>query len=122
MNKLGSGGSGESDEASDNGSFLGSIEQRHSGDNPKRHSEGVLAPANWRSTNNVGHSGTASDGLGTETKVKKVKLKVGSITRTINTKSIPDATGGAGSPSAKSYHYSDASRQRQKFSFQVFII
>lgn len=114
MNKLG--GSGESDEASDNGSFLGSMEQRQSSDSSKRHSEGVLAPANWRGTSSVGQSGTFSDGLGNESKVKKVKLKVGGVTHTINTKSTSDAV----SPSAKSsYHYSESSRPRQKFIVQV---
>ncbi|KAK2639625.1 hypothetical protein Ddye_027420 [Dipteronia dyeriana] len=118
MDKLENGGSGESDEASDNGSFLDSNEQRHSGDNSKRHSEGVLAPANWRSTNSSGHSGVLSDGLGNETKVKKVKLKVGGIIRTINAKPTPDAAAGSGSSSAKSYHYSDTSRPQRKLILQ----
>ncbi|KAK4595404.1 hypothetical protein RGQ29_013740 [Quercus rubra] len=42
------GGFGESDEASNNGSFRGSNEHIHSGVESKRHSEGVLAPADWK--------------------------------------------------------------------------
>ena len=54
--------------------------------------------------------------------MKKVKLKVGGITRTINAKSVPDAVAGGGSSSTKSYHYSDASWPRQKLILQVLIL
>ncbi|KAJ6380390.1 hypothetical protein OIU76_016952 [Salix suchowensis] len=56
------GGFGESDEASNNCSFRGSNEQRHSGVDSRRSSEGVLAPANWKSTSSLGHVGGFSDG------------------------------------------------------------
>ena len=86
------GGFGESDEASNNGSFRGSNEHIHSGVESKRHSEGVLAPADWKGKSKVGHFGVVSDGLENENKVKKVKLKVGGVIRTINAKSISDGT------------------------------
>ncbi|KAK4756522.1 hypothetical protein SAY87_006649 [Trapa incisa] len=57
----------------------------------KRSSEGALAPANWKSSgrlngenHSLGQSGVVPDGLGNENKVKKVKLKVGGVTRTIS--------------------------------------
>ncbi|XP_057960449.1 uncharacterized protein LOC131152671 isoform X2 [Malania oleifera] len=85
-------------------------------DNGGRCSEGVLAPANWKqstnrevqaggricSTSNSGQSAVASDGSGNENKLKKVKLKVGGVTRTIHAQSASDGTSVVGSSSTKS--------------------
>lgn len=77
------------------------IDQGRSGSNHKRSSEGVLAPANWKQASRAKESpepqktmalnrkadeipGPSQDGLGSENKVKKVKLKVGGVTRTID--------------------------------------
>ncbi|XP_058076819.1 uncharacterized protein LOC131225314 [Magnolia sinica] len=87
----------------------------------KRCSEGALAPANWKSSSNSKDSGS-SNGTGDgrdssphENKLRKVKLKLGGVTRTIHAKSTLDsATGGS---STKPFH-SDASRQRRKLIFQ----
>ncbi|XP_010259288.1 PREDICTED: uncharacterized protein LOC104598774 [Nelumbo nucifera] len=118
-----------------NGGSRGSNEQGRSGSDFKRCSEGVLAPANWKSTGkikerfeqqqrktdnhtgsgrngesrNSGQLGVGSDGVGNENKLKKVKLKVGGVTRTIHTKSTSD-----GGSSVKSYRSSDAPRPRQR--------
>ncbi|KAL8142655.1 hypothetical protein V2J09_015687 [Rumex salicifolius] len=78
-----------------------------SGLNHKRSSEGVLAPANWKSTSKTKeslesqsrfmsvnsrksgevNSTSVSNGSGNDDKVKKVKLKVGATTRTIDANS-----------------------------------
>lgn len=108
------GGRVDSDEASNNGSFLGSNEQKHSAVNSKRCSKGVLAPANWTSTSNVGHLEAVSDDLDNENKVKKVKLKVGGVVRTIHANSISDGASAVGSSTTKSSRISDAPRPRQK--------
>ncbi|KAJ6737796.1 HIT ZINC FINGER AND PAPA-1-LIKE DOMAIN-CONTAINING PROTEIN [Salix viminalis] len=61
-------------------------------------SEGVLVPANWKSTSNsLHHVGDFSDGVGNESKVKKVELKVGGITRTITARSASDGASAVGS-------------------------
>lgn len=120
-----------------------SNEPGRSGFNSKRSSEGVLAPANWKSTIVVkdgfesesrsadassGHndespssrqSGVLLDGFGNESKVKKVKLKVGGVIRTIQANSASNGIQGSGS-SVKSSRTSDASRLRQNHSSQVF--
>lgn len=108
---------GESDEASNDGTFRGGNEWKQSGLDSKRHSEGVLAPTNWKSTSNDGSFGAVSDGLENEKKVKKVKLKVGGVTRTIDAKSVTD-----GSSSGKSTRFSGASHSLQKFVIQVSIL
>jgi hypothetical protein len=108
------GGFGESDEASNNGSFRGSNEHIHGGVESKRHSEGVLAPADWKGTSKVGPFGVVSDGLENENKVKKVKLKVCGVTRTIHAKSISDGASGVGSSATKASHISDATRLQPK--------
>ncbi|KAK9282391.1 hypothetical protein L1049_005308 [Liquidambar formosana] len=116
-------------------------EQGRSGLNNKRCSEGVLAPANWKSTSKVKESlelqarttdipngrnsesqssmqsGVTSDGFGNESKVKKVKLRVGGVTRTIHANSTTNGTPGDGS-STKSSRSSDATRPRQKLILQ----
>ncbi|CAK7340537.1 unnamed protein product [Dovyalis caffra] len=107
MMKNEDGGFGESDEASNNCSFRGSNEQRHSGVDSRRSSEGVLAPANWKSTSGLGHVGGFPDGVGNEGKVKKVKLKVGGVTRTINAKSASDGASAVGSSSSKASRFPD---------------
>ncbi|PQQ06802.1 uncharacterized protein Pyn_28791 [Prunus yedoensis var. nudiflora] len=105
------------------------------GINNKRSSEGVLAPANWKSTSImkdglISESRSADafdrmngespstrlsglDGFGNENKVKKVKLKVGGVTRTIQANSAFNGTAEGGS-STKTSRLSDVSRQRQK--------
>ncbi|KAL6271883.1 hypothetical protein ACE6H2_028794 [Prunus campanulata] len=105
------------------------------GINNKRSSEGVLAPANWKSTSImkdglISESRSADafdrmngespstrlsglDGFGNENKVKKVKLKVGGVTRTIQANSAFNGTAEGGS-STKTSQLSDVSRQRQK--------
>ncbi|XP_022719537.1 uncharacterized protein LOC111277383 [Durio zibethinus] len=103
----------ESDEASNNGSFQGSNDRRRGGVDSKRSSEGVLAPTNWKSTSMVGSFGIDSDGLENEKKVKKVKLKVGGVTHTIDAKSVSGGASGVGS-STKSFRFSDAPRSLRK--------
>ncbi|KAK8633543.1 hypothetical protein V6N13_014388 [Hibiscus sabdariffa] len=108
----------DSDEASNDGSFQGSSDRRLGGTDSKRSSEGVLAPTNWKSTSIGGSFGSVSDGLENEKKVKKVKLKVGGVTRTIDAKSVGDGASGAGSSSSKSSRFSDAPRSLQKSSIK----
>ncbi|XVE63129.1 hypothetical protein DITRI_Ditri06bG0175100 [Diplodiscus trichospermus] len=103
----------ESDEASNNSSFQGSNDRRYGGVDSKRSSEGVLAPTNWKSTSMVDSFGIVSDGVENEKKVKKVKLKVCGVTRTIDTKSVSDGAG-VGSSSTKSSRFSDAPRSLRK--------
>lgn len=110
-------------------------EPGRNGINNKRSSEGVLAPANWKSTSImkdglISESRSADafdrmngespstrlsglDGFGNENKVKKVKLKVGGVTRTIQANSAFNGTAEGGS-STKTSRLSDVSRQRQK--------
>lgn len=88
------------------------------GSNSKRSSEGVLAPANWKNIgktkdgsaekpkNGESHSsvlGLAQDDSANEAKVKKVKLKVGGVTRTIHANS----TGSDVTPNGSSTKNSD---------------
>jgi len=117
-------------------------EPGRSGLHNKRCSEGVLAPANWRGSSkakdsldlesrnadlyggrnpesvNLAQFGGPQDGLGNENRVKKVKLKVGGVTHTIQANSAANSASGSGS-TMKSSRSSDASRPRQKQ--QVFI-
>ncbi|KAA8545254.1 hypothetical protein F0562_020038 [Nyssa sinensis] len=93
--------------------FKSNSERKHSGIDSKRSSEGVLAPANWKSTNKV-----KEDGPGTDNKLKKVKLKVGGVTRTIHPTSTSDGASLGGSSSTKSSRSSDALRPRQKLILQ----
>ncbi|KAJ4956664.1 hypothetical protein NE237_013447 [Protea cynaroides] len=135
---------GEYDIFYGNGSSKGSNDNGRSGSDSKRCSEGVLAPANWKSTNKVkesselqsrktdghigsgksgesrnsGQSGVGSDGIGNESKLKKVKLKVGGVTRTIHAKSTSDVASGGGSSSMKSSRSSDVPRPRQRLILQ----
>lgn len=113
-----------------------------SGFNNRRSSEGVLAPANWKNSSKLkdgfeseprnvdiyggrngeslssGQAGVSLDGSGNENKVKKVKLKVGGVTRTIQANTASNGAVGGGS-SSKSSRSSDASRLRQKQNLQV---
>ncbi|CAK7348438.1 unnamed protein product [Dovyalis caffra] len=103
----------------------------------KRSSKGVLAPANWRSTSKLkecmdvesraaniygGRNGeswsseqsaVSLDVLGNESKVKKVKLKVGGVAHTINANSTTN-----GVSSTKNSRLSDTSSSRQTVSLQ----
>ncbi|KAJ7008165.1 hypothetical protein NC653_007006 [Populus alba x Populus x berolinensis] len=105
--------------------------------NNKRLSEGVLAPANWRSASNLKEcmdvesrtanmnsgrnggswsseqSGVSLDALGNENKVKKIKRKVGGVARTINPNSTTNGVSSTENP-----RFSDTSRSRQKLSLQ----
>lgn len=103
--------------------------------NNRRSSEGVLAPANWKGSSSKfkdsfdsesknadiygGRNpestslGQLQDGLGSENRVKKVKLKVGGVTRTIQANSASNSASGSGSTS-KSSRLSDSSRPHQK--------
>lgn len=94
------------------------------GHNYKRSSEGVLAPANWKRNGEIRSSGGLGaniDGLGNESKVKKVKLKVGGVTRTIHANGANAATNGVPSGgSSKSLQSSDDSRKRHKPNLQVY--
>ncbi|CAN6724521.1 unnamed protein product [Malus baccata var. baccata] len=112
------GGSGESDESSNDGSFRGSDEHRHRGIESKRSSKGALGPANWKSSNNVGPFGVVSDCSENENKVKMVKLKVGGVTRTIQAKSSSDGASAVGPSSVKSSRILDTPRPRQKLILQ----
>ncbi|XP_047334143.1 transcriptional regulator ATRX homolog [Impatiens glandulifera] len=80
------------------------LNQNGFGDHAKRHSEGVLAPANWKSLSktNPGQSVGNLDIDGITDRVKKVKLKVCGISRTIQSKSIAEDLTGHGSSSARS--------------------
>ncbi|KAE8693705.1 receptor-like serine/threonine-protein kinase ALE2-like [Hibiscus syriacus] len=92
------------------------------GSSSKRSSEGVLTPANWKSKSKgnelseqesrkidiyVGMNGeiqSSTEGTVTdanESKVKKVKLKVGGVTRTIHANSTPNGLPGGGSSTRK---------------------
>ncbi|KAL5565898.1 hypothetical protein UlMin_029062 [Ulmus minor] len=109
------GGFGDSDEASNNVSFRGSNEQRqHGGVDSQRSSKGVLAPANWKSTSNSGNIEVNGDDLDNDNKVKKVKLRVGGVTRTIHANTISDGASAVGSSTTKSSRISDVPRLRQK--------
>nr|GLL30589.1 uncharacterized protein LOC109191262 [Ipomoea trifida] len=61
--------------------------------------------------------GTIRNGVGNDNKLKKVKLKVGGVTRTIQAKNGSHGASGSGS-STKSSRPSDASRSRQKLTLQ----
>ncbi|KAF8394673.1 hypothetical protein HHK36_020889 [Tetracentron sinense] len=138
------GGFEEFDVLYSHGGSRGSNEQGPNGLDFKRCSEGVLAPANWKHTSkvnesfelqsmttdsytesgrngesrNTGKSRVVLDGLGNENKLKKVKLKVGGVTRTIHAKPTSDGASGGGSSSTKTSHSSDAHRPRQKLILQ----
>lgn len=106
--------------------------------NNKRSSEGILAPANWKNTTKVKESfdsetkianmysgrngesqsseqsGVVLDALVNDNKVKKVKLKVCGVTRTIHANSTND-----GASSIKNSRHSETSRSQQKQNAQV---
>ncbi|XP_047316645.1 uncharacterized protein LOC124920245 isoform X2 [Impatiens glandulifera] len=88
--------------------------------NQKRRREGVLAPANWkrlskRSEDDDDHHGGTSDFDGNGNKVvRKMKLKVGGVSRTIQSHDLA----GHGSSSSRSARTSDALRSRQKLILQ----
>ncbi|MBA0757828.1 hypothetical protein Gotri_020890 [Gossypium trilobum] len=89
-------------------------ESRRSGSNSKRSSKGVLAPANWKSSTKEKEwselesrdaeiqSSTQEAVIdNNESKVKKVKLKVGGVTRTIHANSTVNGLPGTGSSARK---------------------
>ncbi|GAV85777.1 zf-HIT domain-containing protein/PAPA-1 domain-containing protein [Cephalotus follicularis] len=98
---------GESDEASNNSSFQGR--------NKQRCGEGFLDPTNWTCPRYLGHL-DFSGGSGIENSIKKVKLKVGGVTHTINAKSTLDDCSGVGSTSTKFSCFSPAPQPWQKLS------
>ncbi|XP_065860317.1 uncharacterized protein [Euphorbia lathyris] len=97
----------------------------------KRSSEGVLAPANWKNKSKMNESfdlesrsaniysgsqsseqsGGALDAVGNENKVKKVKLKLGGVTRTIQANSTSNGF-------TKNPQISETSKSRQKQNIQ----
>ncbi|KAK9086295.1 hypothetical protein Syun_028689 [Stephania yunnanensis] len=127
-----------------NGSSRGSDERGRSGSDVKRSSEGVLAPANWKSGNkikethdvhqrkpnsytgfrkdgeswNPGRSALVSDVQGNESKPSKVKLKVGGVTRLIHAKTSVDGAAVRGVSSLKSSRPSNIPRPRPKLILQ----
>lgn len=94
-----------------NGGLEDGIEQGQSGLNSNHVTEGIIAPSR--------HSAVVGDGVVNESKFKKVKLKMGGVTRTIQTKPTSQATSGSGS-ATKSVLFSDAPRPRQKLILQVY--
>ncbi|XP_054800973.1 uncharacterized protein LOC129305083 [Prosopis cineraria] len=112
-------------------------EPRQNGLSNRRCSEGVLAPANWRGSSklkdslesesksgdanggrnlewlNSEQSGVPTDSLGNESRVKKVKLKVGGVTRTIQANSVSNGTSGS-DLTVKSSQTSDSFKPRPK--------
>ncbi|XP_059648421.1 uncharacterized protein LOC132294540 [Cornus florida] len=129
------GGFGESCEAR----VMDSSEQRHSGIHSKMYSEGVLSTANWKSSSKVmeslqskprtrdtqisgsqcfKQSEAVTDVLGNDNKLKKVKLKVGGVIRTIHPTSTTDGASVGGSSSTLSSRSSDAPRPRKKLILQ----
>ncbi|KAG8389569.1 hypothetical protein BUALT_Bualt02G0242800 [Buddleja alternifolia] len=69
------------------------------------------------SGSNVLLSNGLNDGVGSEKKLKKVKLKVGGVTRTIQTKSSSNGASGSGA-SLKTNQSSDNARRRQRLILQ----
>ncbi|WCJ22329.1 HIT zinc finger PAPA-1-like conserved region [Euphorbia peplus] len=119
----------------ENGGFnsLHSKDTGQSSFSNKRASEGVLAPANWkkksrmndsfdsvlrsedtyRESQSLEQSGVALDAEGNDNKVKKVKLKVGGVTRTIQANSFSNG-------STTNSEFSETSKSRQKRNLQGF--
>lgn len=62
----------------------------------------------------VGHGVVSDDVENDNNKVKKVKLKVGNVTRTIHTNSTSEGASGVGSTSSNSSRISDAPQTRQR--------
>ncbi|KAL6964651.1 hypothetical protein U1Q18_035707 [Sarracenia purpurea var. burkii] len=114
----------------------------------KRCSEGVLAPANWKNVSKVekdialqsgtidnaqisrrisgNYSSSRTSGLSkvdsyvpvSDNKVKKVRLKVGGVTRTIHANSMSGGVSMGGSSSTKSSRSSDTPHPRKKLILQ----
>ncbi|KAL5700265.1 hypothetical protein ACHQM5_025735 [Ranunculus cassubicifolius] len=91
-----------------------SSDRVHNGSDSKGSAQGVLATSNWKATQSKRlDSHLVSDGSGNENKLRKVKLKVGGVTRTIHAKSSSVAAS-----SMKPSRSSDASRPRPKLILQ----
>ncbi|KAF6170946.1 hypothetical protein GIB67_014763 [Kingdonia uniflora] len=110
---------GELDPVYRSGSSRGNNELGKNGSEFKRSSEGILAPSNWKSTSriNESHGSRHLEGERNENKLRKVKLKVGGVTRTIHTNSMPDGNPGIEKAYMKDSRLSDA-RPRQKLILQ----
>ncbi|KAL5561024.1 hypothetical protein UlMin_030771 [Ulmus minor] len=118
-------------------------EPRQGGLIGKRSSEGVLSPANLKSTSVMKDdhesesrsadvfsgrndeslsskvSGVTVEGSANENKVKKVKLKVGGVTRTIQANSTSNGVSGFGEYSSKSSRSSETSTPQHKPNLQA---
>lgn len=82
------------------------------------HNNGILGDGVDQGQSNPPASlGTIGDSVGTENKPKKVKLKVGGVTRTIQTK--PSSNGSNSGSFAKTARPSDAPRSRPRLILQV---
>ena len=73
---------------------------------------------NWNSR----ESTVVSDGIGSENKLKKVKLKLGGVTRTIHTNAASEFAFSDGSFATKTSRSSDARQPHLKLSFQVLFV
>ena len=107
------------------GEFSEARVQSCSGIDSKRSSEGSRnAQLNRRVSGNYSsrQSGVFSEAPHNGNKLKKVKLKLGGVTRTINPISTYDGASVGGSSSTKSSRSSDAPRPRQKLILQVITI
>lgn len=88
--------------------------QSGSGSDLKRYREGVLAPANSKNSGSVTALGNS---WSVENKPKKVKLKVGGVTRTFHPK--PSSENDGSGYSAKPSGSAETSRHGQKLILQV---
>ena len=68
------------------------------------------------------NSAVVSDGIGSETKLKKVKLKLGGVTRTIHTNASSEFATNDGPFATKTSHCLDARQSHLKLSFQVLLV
>ncbi|KAL1208669.1 hypothetical protein V5N11_010765 [Cardamine amara subsp. amara] len=93
----------ESDEGSTNGSFQGSNQVRQSGGHSTASTEGFLVPTKAKDSS---HTAERRGDFG-ENVVKKVKLKLGGSSKTINVISSSDGASDIGLCSTKSSHASD---------------
>lgn len=93
----------ESDEGSTNGSFQGSNLVRQGGGHSTASTEGFLIPTNRKDSSDTTERRAGFD----ENIVKKVKIKVGGSSKTINTISASDGASDIGLCSTKSSHASD---------------
>ncbi|CAD5315731.1 unnamed protein product [Arabidopsis thaliana] len=93
----------ESDEGSTNGSFQGSNQVRQGGGHSTASTEGFLVPSKKKDTIDTTERRAGFD----ENIIKKVKLKLGGSSKTINIISASDGASDIGLCSTKSSHASD---------------